>query len=111
MSTPLKIRLADFSEPNGKDGQVALNLLATYALHPLGGGEALPLYAKENYAKEFAKRDILRAFLAFELNEDGIEGEAIGLCNTVEGESKPVLQAFLLIFFNYSSYVLYHSSS
>ncbi len=58
-----------------------VNLLNEYALHPMGGGEALSEYTRNNLAKHLAERDDCVVILAWD------DKEAVGLCNCFEGFS------------------------
>jgi len=66
-----------------------VELLNCYALDPMGGGEALSDFTKENLAKEIQKRSDTTVILAF----DG--DKPAGLINCIEGFStfsaKPLL--------------------
>jgi ribosomal protein S18 acetylase RimI-like enzyme len=81
------IILADFHNSNhAKDLVMLLN---TYALDPMGGGEGLSEYTKNNLAKTLAKRQDFLTLLAY------VDGKPAGILNCIEGFStfkcKPLL--------------------
>lgn len=74
---------------NAIEAKAIVTLLNEYALHPMGGAEALPDYTQKNLITALQQRPEYRALLAY----DG--DTAIGLCNCFEGFStfacKPLL--------------------
>ena len=83
----LEIVLADYS--NEQHSSDIVSLLSDYALDPMGGGEALSSYAKENLVKELAKQTGAISIIAY------IDDKPIGLINCFQGFStfkcKPLL--------------------
>ena len=83
----LEIVLADYS--NEQHSHDILSLLNDYALDPMGGGEALPSYAKENLVDELAKQTGAISVIAY------VEDKPAGLINCFQGFStfkcKPLL--------------------
>ncbi len=75
----IDIKPADLSDP--LQTQTLLDLLNRYALHPMGGGEALSEYTHDHLIEALQKRDDFVALLAFDSDQ------AIGLCNCFEGFS------------------------
>lgn len=70
---------ADFHNSNhAKDLVMLLN---AYALDPMGGGEGLSEYTKNNLAKTLAKRQDFLTLLAY------VDGKPAGILNCVEGFS------------------------
>ncbi len=87
MSANIKIQQADLHDP--QQGDAIVDLLNRYALHPMGGGEALPDATRKHLVSALQQRDDCIVLLA----RDG--GQTIGLCNCFEGFStfacKPLL--------------------
>lgn len=75
----IKVIAIDFN--NDKHASDMLFLLDHYAQDPMGGGEALSSYTKENLAKELAKLSHAFAFIAY------AEGEPAGLITCFDGFS------------------------
>lgn len=75
----IELLIADYNnEQHAKD---LINLLSAYALDPMGGKEALPVYVKENLVATLAKRSDFFTVLCY------VNGEAAGLLNCIEGFS------------------------
>lgn len=83
----ITIRKAELSDP--QQAQAVVDLLNRYALHPMGGGEALPEFTRRHLIDELKKHDEFSALLAY----DG--AKPVGLCNCFKGFStfacKPLL--------------------
>lgn len=83
----LEIVLADYS--NEQHSNDIISLLNDYALDPMGGGEALSSFVKENLVNELAKQHGAITVLAY------IDGKPAGLINCFRGFStfkcKPLL--------------------
>lgn len=83
----ITIQQADLD--NAIEAKAIVTLLNEYALHPMGGAEALPDYTQKNLITALQQRPEYRALLAY----DG--DKPIGLCNCFEGFStfacKPLL--------------------
>lgn len=83
----ITIQQADLD--NATEAKAIVGLLNEYALHPMGGAEALSDYTRKNLIAALQQRPEYRALLAY----DG--DTAIGLCNCFEGFStfacKPLL--------------------
>lgn len=83
----IEISTADPANP--VHAQAIVALLDQYAMHPMGGGEALTEYTRNNLAATLARRSDYSAILAW----DG--DQAVGLCNCFECFStfacKPIL--------------------
>ena len=75
----LEIIQADLTNPT--HANALITLLNSYALDPMGGGEALSDFTKENLASEIQKRSDTTVILAFD------EGNPAGLINCIEGFS------------------------
>ena len=80
-------RLVDYN--NTDDAQLLVSLLNNYALDPMGGGEPLSDFSKDNLAKQLAQ--LTNAFSVFCF----VEGKPAGLINCFVGFStfkcKPVV--------------------
>jgi GNAT superfamily N-acetyltransferase len=74
-----EIVTADLSKPTHATALV--ELLNTYALDPMGGGEELPAYVKENLAATLAARSDAQVIFAL------ANGEPIGMVVCIEGFS------------------------
>lgn len=89
MSTEMtiEIRLADYQ--NARDKELVVELLNGYAKDPMGGGEELAEYTKQNLAECLAKIPHAFSVLAF------YQGQPAGLINCFEGFStfkcKPII--------------------
>lgn len=83
----LEIVLADYS--NEQHSNDIISLLNDYALDPMGGGEELSFYAKENLVSELTKQHGAITVLAY------VDDKAVGLINCFQGFStfkcKPLL--------------------
>jgi len=83
----IHIQVADLTQ--AEQGADTLRLLQTYAVHPMGGGKALPEYTQQNLIQTLAQRSDNLVILAYE------KEIAVGLCLCFEGFSsfacKPLL--------------------
>lgn len=83
----LEIVLADYA--NNQHSNDIIFLLNNYALDPMGGGETLPEYVKENLVTELAKQQGAISILAY------VDDKPAGLINSFQGFStfkcKPLL--------------------
>ena len=83
----LEIVLADYS--NEQHSNDIISLLNDYALDPMGGGEELSSYVKENLVNELARQHGAITILAY------IDDKPVGLINCFQGFStfkcKPLL--------------------
>ncbi len=83
----IQIKQADLS--NSEQANAVIELLNEYALHPMGGGEALTEFTRNNLIATLQSRKECSIFLAYD------ENIAIGLCNCFEAFStfacKPLL--------------------
>ncbi len=75
----MKIIRADLTNPTHADSLV--HLLNLYAQDPMGGGEELSDFTKENLASEIRKRSDTTVILAFD------DDKPAGLINCIEGFS------------------------
>lgn len=75
----IKVIAADYS--NEKHGIDIVNLLDSYAKDPMGGGEALPLYVKNNLVAEFRKLPYVFSLICY------VGTEPAGLINCFDGFS------------------------
>ena len=66
---------------NSTHENALVTLLSLYALDPMGGGEDLSDFTKENLASEILKRTDITVILAFD------DEKAVGLINCIEGFS------------------------
>ena len=83
MSAPsLHICRADYA--NARHAQVLVDLLDAYAQDPMGGGEPLSDFAKQNLVACLAARPQAFSVLAF---ADVEEAQPLGLVNCIEGFS------------------------
>ena len=83
MSAPsLHICRADYA--NARHAQVLVDLLDAYAQDPMGGGEPLSDFAKQNLVACLAARPQAFSVLAF---ADVDEAQPLGLVNCIEGFS------------------------
>ena len=78
MNDALESSLADWS--NQHDCNTVVSLLQAYALHPMGGGEALTEYAAKNLPAAMAAMPGAFAVIAWHCVE-GQERKAVGLAN------------------------------
>ncbi|BAQ62142.1 acetyltransferase [Geminocystis sp. NIES-3708] len=89
----IKVIKANFDIPAHREAVV--DLMNTYALDYMGGGEELSDYVKTNLASELAKRQSIHAVLAF------VDNKPAGLVIAIEGFStfacKPLLNIHDLI--------------
>jgi ribosomal protein S18 acetylase RimI-like enzyme len=83
----VNIFLADYNNP--QQGEDLVMLLDNYAKDPMGGGEGLSDYVKENLVQTLAKRNDIFTILCY------VDDEPAGLINCIEGFStfncKPVM--------------------
>lgn len=83
----INIQLANPAEKH--HAAAIVNLLNEYALHPMGGGEALSAYTQKNLVQSLAERNDYVVILAWD------DDQAVGLCNCFEGfstfASKPLM--------------------
>lgn len=75
----ISVKLADLADT--KQATAIIELLNQYALHPMGGGEALADFTRQNLISTLSKRMDCSIVLAFD------DQQAIGLCNCFEGFS------------------------
>lgn len=75
----IEIIQADYT--NAQHGEDLLMLLGAYALDPMGGGEALSEYVKENLVATMAKRNDVFTLLCY------VDAKPAGIMNCVEGFS------------------------
>jgi len=75
----IEIIQADLTSPT--HANALITLLNKYALDPMGGGEALSDFTKENLASEIQKRSDTTVILAFD------DEKPAGLINCIEGFS------------------------
>lgn len=75
----LEIFQADYH--NEKHARDLMHLLSVYALDPMGGGEDLSDYAKENLIKQLRKSNSVFSVLSY------IDGKPVGLINAIVGFS------------------------
>ncbi|MEB3293511.1 MAG: GNAT family N-acetyltransferase [Synechococcales bacterium] len=85
----LEILEADPKHPN--HAQAILTLLDEYARDPMGGGQGLSEFVKQNLPKTLAQRSDVYIILAF------VQGEAAGLAICFEGFSTFACQPLLNI--------------
>lgn len=80
-------KLADLSNP--EQAESVINLLNQYALHPMGGGEALSEFTRLNLIPTLLTRKECSIILAYD------DEKTVGLCNCFEAfstfASKPLL--------------------
>ena len=92
----IKIELVDYS--NQEQGKDLLNLLDCYARDPMGGGEPLAQYVKENLLNELSKLPHAFSLICY------VDGVAAGLVNCFDGFSsftcKPLVNIHDLIVAN-----------
>lgn len=74
-----EVVIADYS--NEKHGHDIVYLLDAYAKDPMGGGESLPLYVKENLVAELAKLPYAFSLICY------IDAKPAGLINCFDGFS------------------------
>lgn len=83
----ISIQQADYHNP--EDAQTIVNLLDTYACDPMGGGEPLSQFVKDNLIVELAKRSFAVSLIAF------ADTKPVGLLNAFEGfstfKAKPLI--------------------
>jgi GNAT superfamily N-acetyltransferase len=75
----IRIHIADLHQP--EDANALLDLLNQYATDPMGGGQSLPEYTRENLVSNLSHRQDCIVILAYH------EKRAVGLCNCFEGFS------------------------
>lgn len=75
----INIVRVDYSNPQQCSDLILL--LDSYALDPMGGGEPLNQFVKDNLAVELSKRDFGLSIIAY------IDGQPAGLLNAFEGFS------------------------
>jgi ribosomal protein S18 acetylase RimI-like enzyme len=85
----IEIVIADLTQPTDADALV--RLLNIYALDPMGGGEALSSYVRENLAATLADRSDVTVILA------KTDGESVGMLICIEGFSTFACQPLLNI--------------
>ncbi|MFI4939475.1 MAG: GNAT family N-acetyltransferase [Burkholderiales bacterium] len=78
---PLKIDVIQADYRNSTHAGALVALLDSYARDPMGGGQELSDYAKQNLVAELAKRPSAFSVLAF------VDGDTAGLANCFEGFS------------------------
>lgn len=83
----IEVKSVDYrSQEQGRD---LLNLLDSYALDPMGGGESLNSFVRENLLESLAARSDALSLIAY------VDGVPAGLANCFEGFStfacKPIL--------------------
>jgi len=83
----IQVKLADLS--SAEQSNSIIELLNQYALHPMGGAEALSEFTRNHLISTLRSRNDVTIILAYDGNT------AIGLCNCFEGfstfASKPLL--------------------
>lgn len=83
----ISIQQADYH--NSEDAQAIVNLLDAYARDPMGGGEPLSPFVKDNLVIELAKRSFALSLIAF------VDTKPVGLLNAFEGfstfKAKPLI--------------------
>ncbi len=75
----INIILVDYKNP--QQGNDLVLLLDSYARDPMGGGESLSEFAKNNLLDELSKRDFSLSLIAY------VDGKPAGLLNAFEGFS------------------------
>jgi ribosomal protein S18 acetylase RimI-like enzyme len=95
MANGIHVIEADYTDP--AHAQVLVRLLDLYARDPMGGGEGLSAFAKANVVSELARRPQAFSVLAFARDEAGVEDEAVGLVNCMEGFSTFACRALVNI--------------
>lgn len=75
----INIILVDYSNP--KHGDDLVLLLDSYACDPMGGGEPLNQFVKENLVSELSQRDFGLSLIAY------VDNQPAGLLNAFEGFS------------------------
>jgi ribosomal protein S18 acetylase RimI-like enzyme len=84
-----EIVIADLTQPT--DANALVRLLNIYALDPMGGGQALSNYVRENLAATLAARSDVTVILA------KTDGESVGMLICIEGFSTFACQPLLNI--------------
>jgi ribosomal protein S18 acetylase RimI-like enzyme len=83
----ISIQQADYHNP--EDAQAIVILLDAYARDPMGGGEPLSPFVKNNLVAELAKRSFALSLIAF------ADTKPVGLLNAFEGfstfKAKPLI--------------------
>lgn len=81
-----------------KQARDIVYLLDSYASDPMGGGEKLPAYVKENLVSQLAERAFAFSCIAYS------DGEAVGLVNCFESFStflcKPIINIHDIVVIN-----------
>lgn len=75
----ISVSKANLNDP--QHATLVVSLLDAYASDPMGGNEPLPVFTKENLAKELQKRSYCHIFIA------SYDGVPAGLCICFEGFS------------------------
>ena len=75
----MKIKLISADYHNEQQGKDLLMLLNAYAIDPMGGGEELSDYVKENLLKTMASRQDIFTILCY------VNDQPAGLINCIEG--------------------------
>lgn len=83
----INIILVDYKNP--QQGNDLVLLLDSYARDPMGGGESLSQFAKENLLAELSKRDFGLSLIAY------VDNQPAGLLNAFEGFSTFVCKPLL----------------
>lgn len=83
----ISIRQADYHNP--EHALAIVDLLDAYACDPMGGGEPLSPFVKDNLVVELAKRSFALSLIAF------VDTKPVGLLNAFEGfstfKAKPLI--------------------
>ena len=82
MKLPVHLCRADYA--NAAHARVLVDLLDGYARDPMGGGEPLSEFARNNLVQALAARPFMFSVLAF---ADSAQTQPVGLVNCVEGFS------------------------
>lgn len=81
------IQQANYHNP--EDAQAIVNLLDAYSRDPMGGGEPLSQFVRDNLVVELAKRSFALSLIAF------MDTKPVGLLNAFEGfstfKAKPLI--------------------
>jgi len=92
----IEVIIADYSSE--KHGNEIVHLLDSYAKDPMGGGESLPFYVKENLVAELAKLSYAFSLICY------VGAEPAGLINCFDGFSsfscKPLINIHDVIVLN-----------
>lgn len=76
---PINIVRVDYSDP--QEGSDLVMLLDSYARDPMGGGEPLSQFVKDNLVAELSKRDFGLSLIVY------VDNQPAGLLNAFEGFS------------------------